>query len=118
MSAPILFSFAHPDDESFSGAGMAMKYAAAGSRIVLATATLGERGKLGNPPVCTSEALAACRERELREFFDRPNVDRILGIELWRQAWGPPLGRRPSDDVMEGLQVGGSTNGGVTARHG
>lgn len=246
MSAPILFSFAHPDDESFSGAGMAMKYAAAGSRIVLVTATLGERGQTGNPPVCTSEALAACRERELREaaeiigfdelhllgyrdrelaevppdairrtlvvlirrvrpaivatfapdgfnlhpdhiaisrftsdalaaaadprwypdagdphtvarllwtppiapwdaagsdrlrdqagvdfvldvspwrerraaalrahgsqhlsvdkyFFDRLNADQILDIELWRQAWGPPLRRRPSDDVLEGL---------------
>jgi len=31
----ILFSFAHPDDESFSGAGTAMKYAAQGARIVV-----------------------------------------------------------------------------------
>jgi N-acetylglucosamine malate deacetylase 2 len=63
----ILFTFAHPDDESFSGAGTAMKCAAAGARIVLATATLGERGKAGDPPVCRSEDLATCRERELRE---------------------------------------------------
>jgi LmbE family N-acetylglucosaminyl deacetylase len=39
----ILFIFAHPDDGSLSGAGTAMKYAAAGARTVLVTATLGER---------------------------------------------------------------------------
>ena len=63
----ILFSFAHPDDESFSGAGTAMKYAAQGARIVLVTATLGERGKAGDPPVCSQAELGACRERELRD---------------------------------------------------
>ena len=63
----LLFSFAHPDDESFSGAGTAMKYAAAGATIVLSTATLGERGKCGDPPVCASEDLPAVREAELRD---------------------------------------------------
>jgi LmbE family N-acetylglucosaminyl deacetylase len=63
----ILFSFAHPDDESFSGAGTAMKSAAAGRRTALITATLGERGKRGEPPRCGPGELAACRERELRE---------------------------------------------------
>lgn len=242
----ILFAFAHPDDESFSGAGLAMKYAADGARVVLVTATRGERGKRGDPPVCPAEELAACREEELKEaaaivgfhelhllgyrdreladapvedvrralvsvirrvrpavvitfdpngfnvhpdhvaisrftsdaiaaaadprwlpecgdahivgrllwtpptppwdavktprvgdlegadfvvdvsawrdrraaalrahrtqhlsidkyFFNQPDPDRILGVELWRQAWGPPLTRRPSDDVFEGL---------------
>jgi len=63
----ILFCFAHPDDESFSGAGTAMKYSAAAARIVLVTATLGERGKAGDPAVCTPGDLAACRERELMD---------------------------------------------------
>ena len=63
----ILFSFAHPDDESFSGAGTAMKYGAEGVRTVLVTATRGERGKRGEPPICTAAELSACRERELRE---------------------------------------------------
>ena len=43
-----------------------MKYAAAGARIVLATATLGERGKCGEPPVCAAEDLPKVRERELQ----------------------------------------------------
>jgi N-acetylglucosamine malate deacetylase 2 len=75
MPPPILFSFAHPDDESFSGAGSAMKYAAAGATIVLLTATRGERGKTGDPPICTAEELGRVRERELRE------AARIIGFD-------------------------------------
>jgi LmbE family N-acetylglucosaminyl deacetylase len=246
MRATILFCFAHPDDESFSGAGTVMRYADEGVRSVLVTATRGERGKMGDPPICTLEELPACRERELREavrvggfaevhildyrdreladappdeirrslvalirryrpavvatfdpngfnvhpdhvaisrfasdaiaaaadprwhadtgephevsrlvwtplnppwevaemerlddrpsfdfaidispwrerkaaalrahrtqhlsidrcFFSRPDLDRILACEVWRQAWGPPLRKRPSADLFEGL---------------
>lgn len=245
MEPCILFSFAHPDDESFTSAGTAMKYGAGGVRTVLVTATRGERGKAGDPPVCAPEELGACREQELREaarivgfdelhllgyrdrelsdappdamrqslvsiirrvrpsvvvsfdpngfnvhpdhlaisrftseavaaaadprwhpdagdphsvprmvwtppmaaweagkidrlaerpgadflldvspwrdrkaaalrahrsqhlsvgvFFNQPDLDRVLGVEVWRQAWGPPLGRRPSNDLMEGI---------------
>jgi N-acetylglucosamine malate deacetylase 2 len=44
-----------------------MKYGAAGARTVLVTATRGEQGKTGDPPVCSREELGACREEELRE---------------------------------------------------
>ena len=71
----LLFVFAHPDDESFSGAGTAMKYAAAGERIALVTATRGERGKTGDPPLCAPTELPAWRERELRE------AARIIGFD-------------------------------------
>lgn len=254
MTPCLLFSFAHPDDESFCGAGTAMTYAAAGARIVLVTATRGERGKVGDPPVCAPEAIAAVREQELREaariigfdevhvldyrdreladappdairrtlvsllrrirptvvftfdpngynthpdhvaisrftsdavvaaadprwypdegsphrvarllwtspfapwsltdgdtpearagadfvidvsawrrermaalrahrtqhlsvnrhFFDRADVDRILGVEIWRHAWGPPIARTPSPDLLEGLRQPPSADG-------
>ena len=75
MDPCILFSFAHPDDESFSGAGTAMKYGTAGVRTVLVTATRGERGKAGNPAVCAPDQLATCREAELREAV------RIIGFD-------------------------------------
>ncbi len=246
MNRSLLFCFAHPDDESFIGAGTAMKYAAAGDRSVLVTATRGERGKVGDPPVCRQDELSECRERELRAaaaivgfdelhilgyhdrelgnappaeirktlvtlirrvrpavvctfdpngfnlhpdhvaisrftsdaiaaaadsrchpeagdphvvsrllwtpfvppweaahldglethasidvildvsewierraaalrahrtqhlsidkyFFNQPNPERILGLETWRHAWGPPLNRRPADDIFQGL---------------
>ena len=53
----ILFSLAHPDDESFMVAGVACKYGARGVRLVLATATLGDAGKVGDPPVCSRKEL-------------------------------------------------------------
>ncbi len=51
-------------------------------------------------------ALAAHRTQHNsidRHFFSQPDVDGILSIEAYRHAWGPPLARRPSDDIFEGL---------------
>ena len=75
MDPCILFSFAHPDDESFAAAGTAIKYSTAGVRTVLVTATRGEQGKAGDPPVCAPDQLAASREAELREAV------RIIGFD-------------------------------------
>lgn len=88
----LLFCFAHPDDESFSGAGTAMKHAAAGGRIVLVTATLGQRGKCGDPPVCRPEDLEATRERELREAAGIIGFDdlHLLGYRDRELADAPP----------------------------
>jgi LmbE family N-acetylglucosaminyl deacetylase len=38
-----------------------------------------------------------------RTFFSQPDLDRLLSVEAYRQAWGPALLRRPSNDIMEGL---------------
>jgi LmbE family N-acetylglucosaminyl deacetylase len=70
----ILCVFAHPDDESFMAAGTACRYSEEGVRVALVTATLGEEGGAGDPPVCTREELPAVREAELRRAAD------ILGI--------------------------------------
>ena len=88
----ILFSFAHPDDESFSGAGTAMKYAETGVRSVLVTATRGERGRRGNPPICAPADLPACRERELREAAAIIGFDEVhlLGYRDRELADAPP----------------------------
>ena len=60
VTRTVLFSYAHPDDESFAGSGLAMQCVAEGGRAVLVTATLGQRGKLGDPPVCRPEEVEAC----------------------------------------------------------
>ncbi len=70
----ILFSFAHPDDESFLVAGIACEYAEAGVRMALSTATLGQAGKCGDPPLCSREDLPVVREKELRA------AARLLGL--------------------------------------
>jgi LmbE family N-acetylglucosaminyl deacetylase len=70
----ILCVFAHPDDESFMAAGTACRYVEEGVRVALVTATLGEEGGAGDPPVCAREELPAVREAELHRAAE------ILGI--------------------------------------
>ncbi|HEY3380760.1 MAG TPA: PIG-L deacetylase family protein [Vicinamibacterales bacterium] len=74
MVQTLLLSFAHPDDETFLTGGLAARCAGAGIKVVLATATLGESGKPGDPPICRPDELPAVRERELRDAV------RLLGI--------------------------------------
>jgi LmbE family N-acetylglucosaminyl deacetylase len=65
MTRSILFVYAHPDDESHWGAGIAARYHDEGTRTVLVTATRGERGTTGD--LCSVDELPRVREQELRE---------------------------------------------------
>jgi LmbE family N-acetylglucosaminyl deacetylase len=38
-----------------------------------------------------------------RNFFSQPDCDRLLGLEVFRQAAGPCLSRRPLHDLFDGL---------------
>jgi len=38
-----------------------------------------------------------------RILLSKPDVDRLLSLELFRQAWGPATARTPSADIFEGL---------------
>ena len=67
MPRSLFLSFAHPDDESFLAGGTVCRYADEGLRVVLSTATRGEAGKAGDPPLCAPGELPDVRERELRE---------------------------------------------------
>jgi LmbE family N-acetylglucosaminyl deacetylase len=62
----LLAVFAHPDDESFRPGGTLVLLARRGVRVHLLTATRGEAGACGDPPLCMPEELPAARERELR----------------------------------------------------
>jgi LmbE family N-acetylglucosaminyl deacetylase len=74
MSRRLLLIFAHPDDESFAVAGVSRMWADRGAEIALVTATRGDAGRAGEPPICSREELPVCREAELGE------AARILGI--------------------------------------
>jgi N-acetylglucosamine malate deacetylase 2 len=53
-----------------------------------------------------AEALGAHRTQHLsinRIFFSQPDADRLLSMELFRQAWGPALAERPCPDLLAGL---------------
>ena len=65
-SAVLLAVFAHPDDETFRCGGTLALLATRGVRVHILTATRGEVGSCGDPPLCLPEELAAWRERELR----------------------------------------------------
>jgi N-acetylglucosamine malate deacetylase 2 len=61
----LLAVFAHPDDETFRPGGMLALLARAGVQVQVLTATRGEAGSRGEPPLCRPEDLPALREREL-----------------------------------------------------
>jgi len=62
----LLAIFAHPDDETFRPGGTLALLARHGVRVHVLTATRGQAGSCGDPPLCTQEELPAVRERELR----------------------------------------------------
>lgn len=74
MPKRILFLMAHPDDETFGPGGTIAKYAHAGAEVRLATATRGDAGMVGDPPVTDREHLGEVRAGELMA------AAKILGI--------------------------------------
>jgi N-acetylglucosamine malate deacetylase 2 len=62
----LLAVFAHPDDETFRHGGTLALLARRGVRVQVLTATRGQAGSRGDPPLCPPEELPAVRERELR----------------------------------------------------
>jgi LmbE family N-acetylglucosaminyl deacetylase len=74
MRKRFLFLLAHPDDETFGPGATIAKYAREGSEVHLATATRGEAGMVGDPPLTDREHLGEVRAEELL------SAARILGI--------------------------------------
>jgi LmbE family N-acetylglucosaminyl deacetylase len=99
MTPCLLFVFAHPDDESFSGVGTAMKYAANGAKTALITATRGEQGKTGDPPVCAPEELPAVREKELKRAVEIAGLHELHLLDYRDRE----LGNAPPEDVRRTL---------------
>lgn len=76
-----LVSFhAHPDDEALLTGGTLAKAAAEGHRVVLVTATPGEKG-LAGPEDGRGELLACRRMAELRASADELGCARVLSLE-------------------------------------
>jgi N-acetylglucosamine malate deacetylase 2 len=61
----LLAVFAHPDDETFRPGGTLALLARGGVRVQVFTATRGEAGSCGAPPLCPPEELPGRREHEL-----------------------------------------------------
>jgi LmbE family N-acetylglucosaminyl deacetylase len=112
----VLFLHAHPDDEAiFTGATMS-RLVAAGARVVLVTATLGEEG-MPLVPLPPGRSVGAQRQAELEHAAELLGVHRLvlLGLRdsgmpgdaanLHPRAFGSaaadPLGRRLADLAVE-----------------
>jgi LmbE family N-acetylglucosaminyl deacetylase len=61
----ILAFFAHPDDETMLVGGSLALLAHKGFSVHYLSATRGEGGELGEPPICTRQELGDVREQEL-----------------------------------------------------
>jgi LmbE family N-acetylglucosaminyl deacetylase len=95
----LLLIFAHPDDESVFAGGVASRYQDAGARVALCTATLGEQGKLGSPPVCEAGELARTRQAELAAAAS------IIGVGTLRVLGYPDRGLQEALPEIIRLQL-------------
>jgi mycothiol S-conjugate amidase len=114
MPKTLLSFHAHPDDESSKGAGTVSRYAAAGVRCVLVTATGGEAGDILNPEL-DADALAGTlkevREAELARAAAIQGYEDVILLG-YRDSGMPdsednqnPLAfcNQPTEDVLERL---------------
>ena len=99
IPARILLIFSHPDDESFATAGLARRYVERGAEIVLVTATRGDAGRVGDPPLCKREALPALREAELRRAADLLGISEVHLLDYQDKQ----LADAPTDRIREEL---------------
>lgn len=79
----VLLVFPHPDDESFSSAGLVRMYRNMGVPVTYACLTLGEMGRnLGNPPFATRESLPEIRRKELLKACEAMGIEdlRMMGF--------------------------------------
>lgn len=75
----ILFAFAHPDDESFITGGLIHRLSKNRDiNTILYSATKGDAGKCGEPPVCEKKDLATIREGELKKAAEILGVDHLI----------------------------------------
>ena len=106
----VLFVHAHPDDETISTGALMHEFAQRGARVVLLTASRGERGEIvaavqhliGDDP----DALTAAREQELADALTVLGVTEhyFLGTPPARAAGRQP--RRYSDSGMRWVRPG------------
>jgi LmbE family N-acetylglucosaminyl deacetylase len=77
----LLAVFAHPDDEVLYG-GVLAESAARGTRVTLATVTMGDAGRVHDPALEPVDDLGALRARELRLACEQLGVEppRLLGF--------------------------------------
>lgn len=101
LGGPLLFSFAHPDDESFSCGGTIARATALGAHVTIISATRGERGESAIGAIDTPETLAAVREQELRSAMALLGVFDIRLLGYWDSGMDGTLANADSRAFMQ-----------------
>jgi N-acetyl-1-D-myo-inositol-2-amino-2-deoxy-alpha-D-glucopyranoside deacetylase len=107
---PLLAIFPHPDDETFSAAGVMAAAVARGVPVTVITATRGEAGESSIAGLDDPERLGVVRERELREAMRQIGVPdvRWLGYRDSGMA-GSPSAEHPRAFVRVPLETAAAT---------
>ena len=86
--ATAVFFHAHPDDEVLFTGGTIARATAEGHRVVLVTATRGERGQDRAGLLADGDSMGERREKELRAAAARLGVERCeIGAVAGRRDW-------------------------------
>jgi N-acetyl-1-D-myo-inositol-2-amino-2-deoxy-alpha-D-glucopyranoside deacetylase len=107
---PLLALFPHPDDETFSAAGVMAAAVARGVPVTVITATRGEAGESSIAGLDDSERLGVVRERELREAMRQIGVSdvRWLGYRDSGMA-GSPSAEHPQAFIRVPVETAAAT---------
>jgi LmbE family N-acetylglucosaminyl deacetylase len=111
VSRPLLAIFPHPDDETFTAAGVMAAAVTRGVPVTAISTTRGESGESGIPGLDDPERLGAVREQELRQAMRAVGVTdvRLLAYRDSGMAGSPaathPLAfiRAPIDEIAAAL---------------
>ncbi len=99
----VLVFFAHPDDETMLAGGTLALLARAGAEIFYLSATRGEGGEMGEPPMCTREDLGRLREAELACAVQALGGGQLQFLDFVDPTVGPDNTLYPFDADMPGL---------------
>lgn len=83
MKKRLLVVGAHPDDESFWCGGTLVRLAEQCVQIHVLSATSGQAGECGDPPVCRPDELGAVREAELRCACRTIGAEPPIILDYW-----------------------------------
>jgi LmbE family N-acetylglucosaminyl deacetylase len=85
----VLVFFAHPDDETILIGGTLALLADVGVRVHYLSATRGEGGEVGEPPLCAPEDLGVLRAEELRCAVETLGAESLNFLDYVDPRIGP-----------------------------
>jgi LmbE family N-acetylglucosaminyl deacetylase len=117
--ATVAFFHAHPDDECMLTGGTMAKLAAAGHRVVLVTATRGERGEVPDGVLAADETLGQHRSREVEASAAALGAARVAFLGYMDSGMmGTPANEAPESFWQADLESAAERLAGLLAEEG